>query len=155
VVATVELHETLEAAVARVRRRAPGVTFRVGAEPWYVEGEAGAIERALTNLLDNAAKWSPESGTVTVSLAGGVVTIDDEGPGIAEADLPHVFERFYRASESRGMPGSGLGLAIVAQVAERHAGSVAAGRSPSGGTRMTFFLPGAPAPKPTGPPTPV
>lgn len=153
VVATVELHETLEAAVARVRRRAPALTFQVDAEPWYVEGEAGAIERALTNLLDNAAKWSPPSGTVAVSLAGGVLTIDDEGPGIAEGDLPHVFERFYRASESRAMPGSGLGLAIVAQVAERHAGSVAAGRSPSGGTRMTFFLPGAPAPKPVGPPT--
>lgn len=149
VVATVELHETLEAAVARVRRRAPAVTFRLEAEPWYVEGEAGAIERALTNLLDNAAKWSPPSGTVTISLVGGVVTIDDEGPGIDEGDLPHVFERFYRSSESRAMPGSGLGLAIVAQVAERHSGSVVAGTSPSGGTRMTIFLPGAPAPKPS------
>jgi len=152
VVATVELHEVLEVAVARVRRRAPGVTFRLEADPWYVEGEAGAIERALTNLLDNAAKWSPPAGTVTVSLAGGVVTIDDEGSGIDEADLPYVFERFYRASESRAMPGSGLGLAIVAQVAQRHAGTVAAGRSPSGGTRMTFALPGAPAPKPAGTP---
>jgi two-component system sensor histidine kinase MprB len=148
VVATVELHEVLEAAVARVRRRAPGLTFPLEVEPWYVEGEAGAIERALTNLLDNAAKWSPSSGRVTVSLAGGVVTIDDEGSGIDEADLPYVFERFYRASESRAMPGSGLGLAIVAQVAERHSGSIVAGRSPSGGTRMTFALPGAPAPKP-------
>jgi two-component system sensor histidine kinase MprB len=152
VVATVELHEVLEAAVARVRRRAPGVTFLLEADPWYVEGEAGAIERAVTNLLDNAAKWSPPDGTVTVSLAGGVMTIDDEGSGIDEADLPHVFERFYRASESRAMPGSGLGLAIVAQVAERHSGTVVAGRSPSGGTRMTFVLPGAGAPKPTGPP---
>ncbi|MBJ7356346.1 HAMP domain-containing sensor histidine kinase [Nocardioides sp.] len=148
VVATVELHEVLEAAVARVRRRAPGVTFRLDAAPWYVEGEAGAIERALTNLLDNAAKWSPPSGTVTVSLVSGIVTIDDEGPGIDEADLPHVFERFYRSSESRAMPGSGLGLAIVAQVAERHSGTAVAGRSPSGGTRMMFALPGAPAPKP-------
>jgi two-component system sensor histidine kinase MprB len=154
VVATVELHEVLEAAVARVRRRAPGVTFRLEADPWYVEGEAGAIERALTNLLDNAAKWSPPAGTVTVSLAGGVVTIDDEGSGIDEADLPHVFERFYRASESRGMPGSGLGLAIVAQVAQRHAGTVVAGRSPSGGTRMTFALPGAPEPRPSVAPEP-
>jgi two-component system sensor histidine kinase MprB len=152
VVATVELHEVLEAAVARVRRRAPGVTFRLEAEPWHVEGEAGAIERALTNLLDNAAKWSPSSGTVTVALAGGVVTIDDEGTGIDDADLPHVFERFYRASESRAMPGSGLGLAIVAQVAERHAGTVAAGRSPSGGTRITFALPGAPGPRPVAAP---
>jgi two-component system sensor histidine kinase MprB len=154
VVAVVELHEALEAAVARVRRRAPGVTFRLDAEPWYVEGEAGAVERALTNLLDNAAKWSPPSGAVAVSLADGVVTIDDEGSGIDDSDLPHVFERFYRASESRAMPGSGLGLAIVAQVAERHSGTVAAGRSPSGGTRMTFVLPGAAAPKPAYPPEP-
>ena len=154
VVVTVELHEVLEAAVARVRRRAPGVTFRLEADPWYVEGEAGAIERALTNLLDNAAKWSPPSGTVTVTLADGVVTIDDEGSGIDDADLPHVFERFYRASESRAMPGSGLGLAIVAQVADRHAGSVSAGRSPSGGTRMTFALPGAPSPRPSVVPEP-
>ncbi|MGZ8745089.1 MAG: ATP-binding protein, partial [Nocardioides sp.] len=146
IVVTVELHEVLEAAGARGRRPAPGVTFRLEADPWYVEGEAGAIERALTNLLDNAAKWSPPGGTVIVSLAGGVVTIDDEGSGIDDADLPHVFERFYRASESRAMPGSGLGLAIVAQVAERHSGTVVAGRSPSGGTRVTFALPGAPGP---------
>ena len=128
------------------------MVFTLEAEPWYVEGEAGAIERALTNLLDNAAKWSPPSGTVAVTLADGAVTIDDEGSGIDDADLPHVFERFYRASESRAMPGSGLGLAIVAQVAERHSGTVVAGRSPSGGTRMTFTLPGAPSPKPADAP---
>ena len=152
VVETVELHEQLDNAVARVRRRAPGVTFDVAVEPWFVEGEAGVIERALTNLLDNAAKWSPAGGTVTVSLVGGVVTVDDEGVGIADDDLPHVFERFYRATESRTMPGSGLGLSIVAQVAARHSGTVSAGRSPSGGTRMTFALPGAPLPKPAAPP---
>jgi two-component system, OmpR family, sensor histidine kinase MprB len=149
VVSTVELHEVLEAAVARVRRRAPGIAFAMEVEPWFVEGEAGAIERALTNLLDNAAKWSPTGGTVQVSLAGGVVTVDDEGSGIDETDLPHVFERFYRSSESRAMPGSGLGLSIVARVAERHSGTVVAGRSPAGGTRITFALPGAPTPKPS------
>jgi two-component system sensor histidine kinase MprB len=83
-----------------------------------------------------------------------VVTVDDEGAGIADADLPHVFERFYRSTDSRGMPGSGLGLSIVAQVAERHAGTVDAGRSPSGGARLTFRVPGAPAPKPAEPPEP-
>ena len=144
----VELHELLDNAVARVRRRASSVAFAATVDPWFLEGESGAIERALTNLLDNAAKWSPPGGTVRVSLEGGVVTVDDEGDGIADDDLPHVFERFYRATESRTMPGSGLGLSIVAQVAERHSGRVEAGRSPSGGTRMTFSLPGAPAPKP-------
>ena len=101
----------------------------------------------MTNLLDNAAKWSPPGGTVTVALHDGVVTVDDEGPGIAEADLPHVFERFYRSDESRAMPGSGLGLSIVRQVAERHAGTVEAGRSPAGGTRLTLRLPGAATPE--------
>ncbi len=155
VVGTVELHEVLDHAVARVRRRAASIAFEVDADPWYVEGDAGALERALTNLLDNAAKWSPPSGTVRVTLHDGVVTVDDDGPGIAEADLPHVFERFYRSSESRAMPGSGLGLSIVAQVAERHAGTVDAGRSPSGGTRVTLWLPGAAAPKPVEPPAAV
>jgi len=152
VVGTVELHEVLDHAVARVRRRAPSLSFSVEADPWYVEGDAAALERALTNLLDNAAKWSPPAGTVHVALHAGAVTVDDEGPGIAEEDLPHVFERFYRSDDSRAMPGSGLGLSIVAQVAERHAGSVEAGHAPTGGTRMTFRLPGAPSPKPAGPP---
>ncbi len=153
VIGTVELHEVLDHAVARVRRRAPSLSFVVSADPWYVEGDSPALERALTNLLDNAAKWSPPSGTVTVTLHDGVVTVDDEGSGIAEADLPHIFERFYRSDVSRAMPGSGLGLSIVAQVAERHAGTVEAGPSPSGGTRMTFRLPGASSPKPAEPPT--
>ncbi len=152
VIGTVELHEVLEHAVARVRRRAPSLSFVVSADPWFVEGDSPALERALTNLLDNAAKWSPPSGTVTVALHGGVVTVDDEGSGIAEADLPHIFERFYRSDVSRAMPGSGLGLSIVAQVTERHAGTVEAGRSPSGGTRMTLRLPGASSPKPAEPP---
>ena len=75
----------------------------------------------MTNLLDNAAKWSPPGGTVAVRLVDGALTVDDEGPGIAEADRPHVFDRFWRADESRGLPGSGLGLSIVRQVAERQA----------------------------------
>lgn len=155
VIGTVELHEVLDHAVARVRRRAPTLSFFVTADQWYVEGDAAALERALTNLLDNAAKWSPASGTVRVALHQGVITLDDDGPGIAEADLPHVFERFYRSSESRAMPGSGLGLSIVAQVVERHAGSVDAGPAPSGGTRVTLRLPGAAAPKPAEPPAAV
>ena len=118
----VDLAEVVDRAVTRVRRRAPGVTFDVDLEPWWVVGEATGLERAVTNLLDNAAKWSPPDGTVTVRLADGVLTVDDQGPGIAEADRPHVFERFYRAEESRAMPGSGLGLAIVRQVADRHGG---------------------------------
>jgi len=142
VVGSVDLEDVLDRALARVRRRAPRVEFDVASEPWWLTGDAAALERAVTNLLDNAAKWSPEGGTVTVRLARGVLTVDDQGQGISEEDLPHVFERFWRSRESRAMPGSGLGLAIVAQVVERHAGSVTAGRAPGGGARLTVTMPG-------------
>ncbi|HWM74871.1 MAG TPA: HAMP domain-containing sensor histidine kinase, partial [Nocardioides sp.] len=146
VVELVDLSEVLGHAAARVRRRAPSVTFDVDAESWWLVGEANGLERAITNLLDNAAKWSPPGGTVTARLAGGVLTVDDEGPGIREEDRPHVFERFWRAKESRTMPGSGLGLSIVAQVAERHAGVIEIGTSPAGGARLTLTLPGRETP---------
>ncbi len=146
VVGEVDLSEILEISVARVRRRAVDATFEVTAQPWPVFGEANSLERAVTNLLDNAAKWSPPGGTVRVRLAGGVLVVDDEGPGIAAADRSKVFDRFWRAEESRTMPGSGLGLSIVRQVAERHSGSVEASRSPSGGARLVMRLPsGVPA----------
>ena len=142
VVATVHLDDIVDRALARVRRRAPTLTFEADVEPWSVVGDAAALERAVTNLLDNAAKWSPPDGVVRVRLADGELTVDDEGPGIAEEDLTHVFERFWRSDESRAMPGSGLGLAIVAQVVGRHSGSVTAGESPAGGARLTIRLPG-------------
>ena len=141
VVETVDLEDVVDRALARVRRRAPTLAFDVATEPWPVTGDPAALERAVTNLLDNAAKWSPPDGTITVRLADGVLTVDDEGPGIAPHDLPHVFERFWRSQESRSMPGSGLGLAIVAQVVERHAGTVTAGSAPGGGARLTVTLP--------------
>jgi two-component system, OmpR family, sensor histidine kinase MprB len=146
VVEPVDLAEVVDRAVARVRLRAPTIAFDVKADPWWVVGESSALERAMTNLLDNAAKWSPPDGVVTVRISEGVLTVDDEGQGISDADLPHVFERFYRAEESRSMPGSGLGLSIVRQVVERHSGSVTAGRCPSGGSRFTVRLPGSPTP---------
>jgi two-component system, OmpR family, sensor histidine kinase MprB len=150
VVESFDLAEVVDRAVARVRLRAPRSSFDVATLPWWVTGETGAVERAVTNLLDNAAKWGPPDGTVTVRLANGVLTVDDQGPGIDPADLPHVFERFYRSRESRALPGSGLGLAIVHQVVERHAGAVTAGAAPGGGTRMTMWLPGHPAAEPSG-----
>jgi two-component system sensor histidine kinase MprB len=130
-------------ALARVRRRAPGVTFEVDTESWEVVGESGALQRAVTNLLDNAAKWSPPDGTVRVSLRDGRLVVDDDGPGISEDDAPHVFERFWRSEESRQLPGSGLGLSIVAQVARRHAGTASVERAPSGGARLVLTLPGS------------
>jgi two-component system, OmpR family, sensor histidine kinase MprB len=148
VVEAVGLHEIIDHAVARVRLRAPSVKFDVDADPWWVVGESGALERAITNLLDNAAKWSPPEGTVHITLRDGDLTVDDEGPGIAEADRPHVFDRFYRAAESRAMPGSGLGLSIVRQTAERHGGTVSAEEAPAGGARVVLRIPGAAAPMP-------
>ena len=144
----VELAEVAERAVDRVRRRASSLHFDVRLEPWWLLGEPQALERAITNLLDNAAKWSPPLGVVTVTLDRGTLFVADQGSGIAEEDLPHVFDRFYRSPESRTMPGSGLGLAIVRRVAERHGGSVRAGHAPGGGAAFWLELPGATAPPP-------
>jgi two-component system sensor histidine kinase MprB len=142
VIESIDLADVTERALARVRRRAPGVDFDVRLDHWRVTGDATGLERAVLNLLDNAAKWSPAGGTITVRLASGVLTIDDQGPGIPVEDQPHVFERFWRAEESRSMPGSGLGLAIVRQVVDRHGGRVAVSDAPGGGTRLSLSLPG-------------
>ncbi len=139
----VDLAEIVDHAVQRVRRRAPGLTFEVFTRPWQVVGEAPALERAVTNLLDNAAKWSPDDGLVTVRLSDGVLTVDDQGSGIAEADRSRIFDRFWRSDDARTLPGSGLGLAIVRQVAERHSGSVEATENASGGARLVLRMPGA------------
>ena len=145
-VEVVELAAVVGQAVTRVRRRAPKVEFVVRTQPWWVTGDSAALERAITNLLDNAAKWSPEGGRVTVELTQGTVMVADEGPGISAQDLPHVFDRFYRSAESRGMPGSGLGLSIVKAVADRHGGHARAGNVPNGGAAFWFYVPGTMAP---------
>jgi two-component system sensor histidine kinase MprB len=142
----VDLAEVVERAVDRVRRRASSLEFDVDLDPWWVVGDAHALERAATNLLDNAAKWSPPLGTVTVRLRAGTLEVLDQGRGIAEEDLPHVFERFYRSADARTMPGSGLGLAIVAKAAESHGGRVQAGTAPGGGAAFWMHLPGRPHP---------
>jgi two-component system sensor histidine kinase MprB len=129
-------------AVERARRNQPGVTFTTELEESLVHGVPATIERAVANLLDNAAKWSPPGGDVEVSVHDGQVVVRDHGPGIDEQDLPYVFDRFYRAASARGMPGSGLGLAIVRQVAEAHGGVVVAERAEGGGTRITLRLNG-------------
>ncbi|MFT4009419.1 MAG: HAMP domain-containing sensor histidine kinase [Nocardioidaceae bacterium] len=142
-VEAVDFDEVVQRAVDRVRRRGSRLAFDVELDQWWVVGEAPSLERAVTNLLDNAAKWSPEGGTVTVRLVDGTLTVADQGPGISDTDLPHVFDRFYRSTESRTMPGSGLGLAIVRQAADRHGGAVwVAATSPSGST-FALHLPGS------------
>ena len=130
-------------AVERARRDRPGITFTTALTESVVHGVPANIERAVANLLDNAAKWSPPGGEVEVRVEDGAVIVRDHGPGIDEEDLPFVFDSFYRAASARGMPGSGLGLAIVRQVAEAHGGGVTAERAEGGGTRMILRLNGA------------
>jgi two-component system sensor histidine kinase MprB len=129
----VRLDEVVREAIERARRRAPRLSFQQVIEPTLVRGEADRISRAVTNLLDNAAKWSPEGGIVEVTLHDGTVTVRDHGPGFKQEDLPFVFDRFHRASEARSKPGSGLGLAIVRQAAEAHDGFAEAANAPDGG----------------------
>jgi two-component system sensor histidine kinase MprB len=128
-------------AVERAARHSPDVRFEPRLEETMVDGVPSDLERAVANLLDNAAKWSPPQGTVEVTVANGEVVVRDHGPGIAEEDLPHVFDRFYRAPAARGMPGSGLGLAIVRRVADAHHGEVSAEAAEGGGSRFRLRLP--------------
>ncbi|NKQ58416.1 HAMP domain-containing protein [Amycolatopsis sp. K13G38] len=145
----VDMVEVVERALDRARRRAGEIEFAVQLQPWFLVGDHAALERAVLNLLDNAVKFSPPASTVRVVLrplgdGTAVVEVGDSGPGIAEADLPKVFDRFYRSSEARTLPGSGLGLSIVKQAAERHGGTVYAGRAPEGGALITIRIPGTP-----------
>ena len=126
-------------AVERTRRNRPGVEFKTDLNESLVHGVPASLERAIGNLLDNAAKWSPAGGEVEVVVRDGEVTVRDHGPGIDDADRPYVFDRFYRSTAARGMPGSGLGLAIVRQVAEAHGGTVTA--EAAGGRRDADALP--------------
>jgi two-component system sensor histidine kinase MprB len=133
----VRLDEIATAVVERARARAGDrALFTVEVEPTLVHGEPERIQRAISNLMDNAVKWSPPGGEVELTLADGTLSVRDHGPGFTEADLPHVFERFYRARDARGMPGSGLGLAIVRQAAEAHGGAAEAANAPGGGALM-------------------
>jgi two-component system sensor histidine kinase MprB len=135
------LDEVVQDAVARARRHAPATEFALVAEPCMVSGSRARLARAVGNLLDNAVKWGPPGEPVEVAVNGGVVVVRDHGPGIADDDLPHVFDRFYRAPAARGLPGSGLGLAIVKHVADAHGGTVVAEQAPGGGARLRLALP--------------
>jgi two-component system sensor histidine kinase MprB len=138
VVDDVRIDQIVRALVERAERRAgDGVVFRPTLQPTVVSGEPERISRAISNLLGNAHKWSPPGGLIEIDLADGALAIRDHGPGFDELDLPHVFDRFYRADSARGMPGSGLGLAIVRQAAEAHGGWVTAANAPDGGAVVT------------------
>jgi two-component system, OmpR family, sensor histidine kinase MprB len=139
----VELDAIVGDAIDRARRRAPKLNFEVALEPTVVEGVPDRIARAVTNVIDNACKWSPPEAAIDVQLRDGTLTVSDHGPGFAEGDLPHVFDRFYRAKAARRLPGSGLGLAIVKQTAEAHGGDAEASNAAGGGAvlRVSFGPP--------------
>jgi two-component system sensor histidine kinase MprB len=139
----VRLDELVAEAVERARRHAPHISFSAELDPVAVDGVPDRLGRAVNNLLDNAGKYSPDGGSVEVSLHGAELTVTDHGPGVPEDELAHIFDRFFRATNARGQTGSGLGLAIVRQVAERHGGSVRAATVPGGGLAVTLHLPGA------------
>ncbi|MEU6370527.1 HAMP domain-containing sensor histidine kinase [Streptomyces sp. NPDC046931] len=145
----VELQDTVENALRRARLRGPELTITAGLQPWYVQAEPSALERAVVNILDNAVKFSPAGGTIEVALTDGVLTVRDHGPGIAAEELPHVFDRFWRSPSARALPGSGLGLSIVARTVQQAGGEVSLRPAEGGGTVATVRLPGAPTPPPS------
>jgi two-component system, OmpR family, sensor histidine kinase MprB len=137
----VALDELTRDAIERAERRARGLGFESKLQPSLVHADAQRLGRAISNMLDNACKWSPPGGTVEVAVDGGKVTVRDHGPGFPKGDLDKVFDRFWRADEARGLPGSGLGLAIVQRVAEEHDGSARASNAADGGAVVSLELP--------------
>ncbi len=131
-----ELDVIVRDAVGRAQRRAPQLAFSLELEPTVIVNAPDRVSRAVTNVIDNARKWSPPNGRIEVVLRDGLLRVRDHGPGFKENDIESVFDRFYRADEARRMPGSGLGLAIVRQAAEAYGGFAVASNAPDGGAVM-------------------
>jgi len=140
----VQLDDLVAASVERARSRAPAATFVTALSPTVVDADPLLLERAVSNLLDNALKYSPPGAPIEVTVREGEVVVSDHGPGVAEEDLPRIFDRFYRAATARAKPGAGLGLAIVREAAEAHGGTASV-ESSAGGARFRLSLPPATA----------
>jgi len=137
----VALDELTRDAIERAERRARDLHFELDADPSVVNADAQRLGRAISNMLDNACKWSPPDGRIEVAVKNGGVTVRDHGPGFPADGLDKVFDRFWRADDARGKPGSGLGLAIVQRVADEHDGSAAASNAEDGGAVVSLELP--------------
>ena len=137
----VALDELTRDAIERAERRARKMTFKAELHPSLVHADAQRLGRAISNMLDNACKWSPPGGEIEVVVEDGTVMVRDHGPGFPADGLDKVFDRFWRADDARGMPGSGLGLAIVQRVAEEHGGTAAASNAGDGGAVVRLTLP--------------
>jgi two-component system sensor histidine kinase MprB len=130
------------AETARTYARTRHITIDVDIEPSLVQARHDRLNRAISNLLANAVKFTPEGGRIAVASSHGVVTVSDSGTGIADEDRQYVFDRFWRSPSARSLPGSGLGLSIVAQVVAEFDGTVAVDDDPLlGGARFTIQLP--------------
>lgn len=141
--ASIKLSDATEVVVERLRRRSKrNIDFASLPADNHanniIQVRHAQFERALTNIIDNALKFSPDDTSVEVQVGHRSVTVIDHGPGITEKDRPNIFTRFFRADATRSMPGSGLGLAIVQQFAADHNGSVEVVDTPGGGA--TFHL---------------
>ena len=134
----VDLAAIVHESITRMRRHAPNVTFREDLEPWPMSGSRERLARAVNNILDNAAKFSPPAAEVTVELHDGQLRVRDHGPGVPAEELPHIFDRFFRARNADAHPGSGLGLAIAKQVVELHGGDATAELADGGGLVVTL-----------------
>ncbi len=141
----VRLDLLVEEVLERARRSAPRTPLHADLQPTLISGTPERLERAISNLIDNALKYSPDGEPVEVALHAGQLTVRDHGPGISAADAPHVFDRFYRGAQARGRPGSGLGLAIVRQVVDQQGGTVTVQKAPGGGTLIRLRLSGSEA----------
>jgi two-component system, OmpR family, sensor histidine kinase MprB len=143
-------HTVLRGALSRIAGRAErrtGRTVTLSCDDSAVEVRPGSLDRAVGNLLDNAAKFDDSTQPIELTAKDRTISVRDHGPGFDPADLAHVFDRFYRSTIARGRPGSGLGLSIVAEVVERHGGTVTAANHPGGGAIVTIYWP-----SPTTPP---
>jgi two-component system sensor histidine kinase MprB len=136
----VDLADVVTQAVARLRRHTD-LEVSINVHPTRIDGMPHGLLRAVTNLLENAAKWGSAGSVIEVTLDGGRLQVRDHGPGIPDDDLTRVFERFYRSPEARSLPGSGLGLSIVAAVVDAHGGTVFARNAPDGGAVVGFTVP--------------
>jgi two-component system, OmpR family, sensor histidine kinase MprB len=146
----VRLDRVVSESLARARRNSPGLEFLARLEPVIVDGIPERLGRAVNNLLDNAARHSPPGGPIEVTVDQHGVQVRDHGSGVAEDDLPYVFDRFFRGTNARGRQGTGLGLAIVRQVVEQHGGHVEAANAPGGGAIFTLHLPTVPVEEAAG-----
>ncbi len=143
-VVTLRLDECVDECVdtARTYARIKDIVIESNVTASTIEGRRDRLIRAVSNLLTNAIKFTPEGGRILVESSQSHVIVSDSGPGIAPADIPHIFDRFWRSASSRSLPGSGLGLSIVAQVVAEFQGTVHVDRDPVlGGARFTLSFP--------------